>query len=193
VRAHETDTNAWYPVAPTQPRASAIRRQRSCINAHQLCREEEQLRAASKGAKKIVKGSARAMRAMGRARRDASNSNARGKYSGSCEGRDGHPENRTKRNAITHLSPGSRGPVFLRNRHHKRGKGFCRNGPGPLPTDRGPASAGACADDPLRPPRLTLCCDSEVALRLAGSCWASFSTVKHGQLPLQIPKLFRLA
>jgi hypothetical protein len=48
VRAHETDTNAWYPVAPTQPRASAVRRRRRGINAHQQCREEEQLRAASK-------------------------------------------------------------------------------------------------------------------------------------------------
>jgi hypothetical protein len=37
---------------------------------------------------------------------------------------------------------------FLRNRHQK-GEGFCRNGPGPSPTDRGPASAGARADDPL--------------------------------------------
>ena len=70
------------------------------------------------------------------------------------------------------------GQSFLRNRR------FCRNGPGPLPTDRGPASAGACADDPLRLQSLTLCSDSEVALRLAGSCWASFSTVKHGQVPL---------
>jgi hypothetical protein len=119
VRVHETDTNAWYPVAPTQPRASAVRRQRRGINAHQRCREEEQLRAASKSANFCVKGSARAMIAMGRARRDASNSNARGKYSGSCEGRDGHPKNRTKRNAITHLSPESRGPVFLHNRRQK--------------------------------------------------------------------------
>jgi hypothetical protein len=79
VRAHETDTNTWYPVAPTQPLASAVRRQRSCINTHQRCREEEQLRAASKSAKNFVMGGARAMRAMGRARRDASNSNARGK------------------------------------------------------------------------------------------------------------------
>jgi hypothetical protein len=119
VRAHETDTNAWYPVAPTQPLASAVRRQSRGINAHQQCREEEQLRAASKSAKKFLMGSAREMRAMGRARRDASNSNARGKYSGSCEGRDGHPKNRTKQNAITHLSPDSRGAVFLRNQRQK--------------------------------------------------------------------------
>jgi hypothetical protein len=59
VRAHETDTNAWYPVAPTQPRASTVRRQCRGINAHQQCREEEQLRAASKSAKNFVMGSAR--------------------------------------------------------------------------------------------------------------------------------------
>ena len=52
------------------------------------------------------------------------------------------------------------------------------------PPSPGPASAGARADDPLRLSSLTLCSDSEVALRLAGSCWASFSTVKHGQVPL---------
>jgi hypothetical protein len=57
----------------------------------------------------------------------------------------------------------------------KRGKGFCRNGPGLSPTDRGLASAGARADDPLRLPSLTLSSDSEVALRLAGTCWASIS------------------
>jgi hypothetical protein len=34
VRAHETNTNAWYPVATSQPRASAVRRQCSGINAH---------------------------------------------------------------------------------------------------------------------------------------------------------------
>jgi hypothetical protein len=50
VRAHKTDTNAWYPVATSQPRASAVRRQHHSINAHQQCREEEQLRAASKSA-----------------------------------------------------------------------------------------------------------------------------------------------
>jgi hypothetical protein len=55
-RAHETDTNAWYPVAPTQPRASAVRRQRRSINTHQQCREEEQLRAASKSAKEFCDG-----------------------------------------------------------------------------------------------------------------------------------------
>jgi hypothetical protein len=33
-------------------------------------------------------------------------------------------------------------------------------------------------------PSLTLCPDSEVALRLAGPYWASFSTVKHGHLLL---------
>jgi hypothetical protein len=38
-------------VATSQPLASAVRRQRRGINAHQLCREEEQLRAASKSAK----------------------------------------------------------------------------------------------------------------------------------------------
>jgi hypothetical protein len=58
------------------------------------------------------------------------------------------------------------------------------DGPGPLPTDRGPDSAGARADDPLRLPSLTLCSDSEVALRLACPYWASFSTVKHGHLRL---------
>ena len=66
------------------------------------------------------------------------------------------------------------GQSFLRNRRQK-GEGFCRNGPGPLPADRGPASAGARADDPVRLPSLTLCSDSKVALRLASSCWASFS------------------
>jgi hypothetical protein len=119
VRAHETDTNAWYPVAPTQPRASAVRRQHRGINAHQQCREKEQLRAATTSAKNFVMGSAREMRAMGRARRDASNYNAREKYSGSCKGRDGHPKNRTKQNAIKHLSPESRRAVFLRNRRQK--------------------------------------------------------------------------
>jgi hypothetical protein len=69
---------------------------------------------------------------------------------------------------------GHEGQSFLRNRRQK-GEGFCRNGPGPLPTDRGPASAGACADDPVRLPSLTLCSDSKVVLHLAGSCWASFS------------------
>ncbi len=119
VRAHETDTNAWYLVATSQPRASAVRRQRCCINAHQRCREEEQLRAASKSKIKIVKGSTRAMRVMVLARRDASNSNARGKCSGSCEGRDGHPKNRTKQNAIKHLLLGHEGQSFLRNRRQK--------------------------------------------------------------------------
>jgi hypothetical protein len=52
------------------------------------------------------------------------------------------------------------------------------------PPSPGPASAGARADDPVRLPSLSLCSDSEVALLLAGSCWASFSTVKHGQVPL---------
>ena len=66
------------------------------------------------------------------------------------------------------------GQSFLRNRRQK-GEGFCRNGPGPLPTDRGLASAGALADDPLRLPSLTLCSDSEVSLHLDGSCWASIS------------------
>jgi hypothetical protein len=41
VRAHETDTNAWYPVAPiSQPRASAVRGQRRGINAHHRLRRE---------------------------------------------------------------------------------------------------------------------------------------------------------
>jgi hypothetical protein len=76
-------------------------------------------------------------------------------------------KNRTKRNAMTHLAPDSLGPVFLRNLRQK-GERFCRNGPSPLSTDRGPGSAGARADDPLRLPSLTLCSDSEVVLRLAG-------------------------
>ena len=75
------------------------------------------------------------------------------------------------------------GKSFLRNLRQK-GERFCRNGPSPLSTDRGPGSAGARADDPLRLPSLTLCSDSEVALRLAGPYWASFSTVKHGHLRL---------
>ncbi len=53
-----------------------------------------------------------------------------------------------------------------------------------VPPSPGPASAGARADGPVMLPSLTLCSDSEVALRLAGSCWASFSIVKHGHLPL---------
>jgi hypothetical protein len=124
------------------------------------------------------------MRAMRQARRDAFNSNARGKYSSSCEGRDEHPKNRT-RNAITHFSPTTvtRASLFCVT-GAKRGEGFCHNGPGPLPTDRGPASAGARADNPLRLPSLTLCPDSEVALLLACPYWASFSTVKHGHLRL---------
>jgi hypothetical protein len=40
VRAHETDTNAWYPVATSQPRASAVRRQCRGINAHHRLRRE---------------------------------------------------------------------------------------------------------------------------------------------------------
>ena len=120
VRAHESDTNAWYPVAPmSQPRASAVRRRRRGINAHQQCRQEEQLRAAAEKQTKFWMGSTREMKKMRRAQRDASNSNARGKYGGSCEGRDGHPKNRTKRIAIAHLSPESREPVFLRNRRQK--------------------------------------------------------------------------
>jgi hypothetical protein len=34
VRAHETDTNVWYPVATSQPLASAVRGQRRGIKAH---------------------------------------------------------------------------------------------------------------------------------------------------------------
>jgi hypothetical protein len=64
---------------------------------------------------------------------------------------------------------GHEGQSFLRNRRQK-GEGFCSNRPDPLPTDRGPALAGARADNPLRLPSRTLCSDSEVALRLAGSC-----------------------
>jgi hypothetical protein len=120
VRAHESDTNAWYPVAPMpQPLASAVRRRRRGINAHQRCCKEEQLRAAAEKQTKFWMGSAREMKKMRRARRDASNSNERGKYSGSCEGRDGHPKIRTKRDAVEHLSPESREPVFLRNRRQK--------------------------------------------------------------------------
>ncbi len=40
---------------------------------------------------------------------------------------------------------GHEGQSFLCNQRQK-GEGFCRNGPGPFPTDRGPASAGARAD-----------------------------------------------
>ena len=40
VRAHKTDTNAWYPVATSQPRASAVRGQRRGINAHHRLRRE---------------------------------------------------------------------------------------------------------------------------------------------------------
>ena len=154
VRAHETDTNAWYPVAPSHSPgpAPSVDSAAALTPINYVVRRSSSERQA-KVQKKIVKGSARAMRAMGRARRDASNSNARGKSSGSCERRDGHPKIRTKRNAITHLSPGSRGPVFLRNRRQK-GEGFCCNGPCPLPADRGLASAGARADDPLRLPSL---------------------------------------
>ena len=40
VRAHKTDTNAWYPVAATQPRASPVRGR--CLgNAHHRRRSEE--------------------------------------------------------------------------------------------------------------------------------------------------------
>jgi hypothetical protein len=79
---------------------------------------------------------------------------------------------------------GHEGQTFLRNGRQK-GEGFCSNCPGFLPTDRGQASAGARADDPLWLPSLKLCSDSEVELLLAGSCWASFSTVRHGQLLLR--------
>ena len=119
VRAHEPDTNAWYPVATSQPRASAVGRQRRCINTHKQCREEEQLRAASKSAKNFVMGSAREMRAMGRARRDASNSNARGKYSGSCEGRNGNPKTGRNEMPLHILLLDHEGQSFLRNRRQK--------------------------------------------------------------------------
>jgi hypothetical protein len=113
VRAHETDTNAWYPVAPTQPRASAVRRQRRSINAHQQCREEEQLRAASKSAKEFCDGKRTRNESDGTSMKGCKQFNARGKYSGSCEGRDGHPKIRTKPN----LS--QEGQSFLRNRRQK--------------------------------------------------------------------------
>jgi hypothetical protein len=75
------------------------------------------------------------------------------------------------------------GRSCLRNRRQK-GKRFRHNGSGPLPTDRGPDSAGARADCPLRLQSLTLCSDSYFALCLPGPGWASFSTVKHGHLQL---------
>jgi len=107
VRAHETDTNAWYPVATSQPLASTVRIQRRGINAHQRCREEEQLREASKSER------LEAMGAMGLARRDASKSNASGKRKWLMRRKKWETKNRTKRNAIAHLAPDSRGPVFF--------------------------------------------------------------------------------
>jgi hypothetical protein len=43
VRAHETDTNAWYPVATSQPLASTVHGRRRGINAHHRRRREEEL------------------------------------------------------------------------------------------------------------------------------------------------------
>jgi hypothetical protein len=159
----------------SQPRASAVRRRRRGIDAHQRCRKEEQLRAASRSATNVFDGE--------RTRNESDETSTKGCKQFKCTWktqwlmRRKRWASKNQDETRCHCAPFAwitRASLFCVT-GAKRGKGFCRNGPGLSPTDRGPASAGARADDPLRPPSLTLSSDSEVALRLAGSCWASVS------------------
>jgi hypothetical protein len=113
VRAHETDTDAWYLVTTSQPQASAVRRQRRGINAHHRCREEEQLRAASKSAN-FLKGKDKQQGKRWDGHKDMPGNQLQVEEEGdSCEGRHGKPKTGRKRNAIAHTAPDPHVPVFF--------------------------------------------------------------------------------